>query len=508
VKNSITRRSFIRTGTLASIGLSVASKSRAQDASRGRKPNLIVLLPDQLRTDVLSCYGSRHAVAPNLDRLASQSSVFQQAYVTQPICAPSRSSLLTGTWPHTTGCTNNESVLDKRFLCLPEMLGDSDYTWGYMGKWHLGDELFQQHGFQEWVSIMDGPDETKPSPGRDENAISDYSKFLYSRGLKPHAKRPRPYFSRGYATRLPIELSKSKFLEIKACDFLERHRHDPFVLFVTFFEPHPPYTGPLNDLYSLSEADLDPTFGHKFGPEIPLRYRLRQQRNEKGFGTKADGHLAVKERYFGLVTEMDRSVGGILTKLEQLGLVDNTIVIHTSDHGDMMGAHNLFGKEVLFQEAARVPFLVRMPEQRRSIAIAPPFSHIDFAPTVLDLLGKPFHEQCAGKSRAGVFRGDPMPVELAYMEWAFKPYKEKVSEKKWDKPNNQAALHETTRATVSPDGWKLCLRDLDKDELYNLRADPHEEHNLFGRIDYKDVISRLSGQIYSWQQTVSDSAKV
>jgi arylsulfatase A-like enzyme len=138
-------------------------------------------MPDQLRADVLSCYASRHAIAPNLDRLASQSFIFDQAYVTQPICAPARSSLLTGAWPHTTGCTNNESVLDKRFLCLPEMLADPDYCWGYMGKWHLGDELFQQHGFQEWISIMDGPDETKPSPGRDPNAISDYSKFLTAR---------------------------------------------------------------------------------------------------------------------------------------------------------------------------------------------------------------------------------------------------------------------------------------------------------------------------------------
>jgi N-acetylglucosamine-6-sulfatase len=174
----------------------------------------------------------------------------------------------------------------------------------------------------------------------------------------------------------------------------------------------------------------------------------------------------------------------------------------------MMGAHNLFGKEVLFQEAARVPFLVRMPEQRRSVTIEPPFSHIDFAPTILDLLGRSSHEQCAGKSRAAVFRGDLMPVEVAYLEWAFKPYKEKPSDKKWEKPNNQAALHETTRAVISPDGWKLCRRDLDKDELYNLRADPHEEHNLFGRADYRDVVDRLSGKIYAWQETVSDSAKV
>ncbi len=508
MNNKLTRRAFVRASALASLGLALPPTLRGQDARLPRKPNLIVLLPDQLRNDMLSCYGGRHVVAPSLDKLASQSFVFQQAYVTQPICAPSRSSLMTGTWPHTNGCTNNEATLAPHYPCLPEMLGDSDYAWGYMGKWHLGDELFTQHGFNEWISIMDGPDETKPSPGRDPGAISDYSKFLFSRGLKPQAKRSRSYFSRGYATRAPIELSKPKFLELKACDFLERHQKDPFVLFVAFFEPHPPYTGPLNDFHPLSEVDLEPTFGHRFGPDIPLRYRLRQQRSEKGFGTKAAGHLAVKRKYMGLVTEVDRSMGAILTKLEQLGLADNTIVVHTSDHGDMMGAHNLFGKEVLFQEAARVPLLVRMPEQRRSANINEPFSHIDFAPTVLDLLGKGSHQQCAGKSRAAVLHGEPMPAELAHMEWAFKPYKVKSSELKWGKAANQAALHETTRAVVSPEGWKLCLRDLDKNELYNLRADPREEHNLYGRAEYNEIVTQLRDKILAWQETVSDTVKV
>jgi arylsulfatase A-like enzyme len=508
--NNLSRRSFLRTSVLGSAGLALSSKLLGQNARLPRKPNLLVLLPDQLRADVMSCYGGRRVVAPNLDKLASQSFVFQQAYVTQPICTPSRSSLLTGMWPHSTGCTHNEAVLDPRFLCLPEMLGESDYRWAYMGKWHLGDELFPQHGFHDWVSIMDGPDETKPSPGRDPNAISDYSKFLFAKGLNPHARVPRPYFTRGYATRAPIELSKPKFLELKACDFLEHQGQDPFVLFVTFFEPHPPYTGPLNHFYSLTEADADPSFGHRFGPDIPLRYHLRQKESEKGFGKKIEQHLAVKQRYLGLVTEVDRSIGAILQKLEAVGLADNTIVLHTSDHGDMMGAHNLYGKTVMFQEAARIPLLVRMPGQRRSIAIEQPFSHIDFAPTMLDLLGQSSHEQCAGKSRAPVLNGEPMPVEPIYMEWAFKPYKEKISKANLEreKPANERAIHETTRATVSPDGWKLCLRDLDKNELYNLRTDPHEEHNLYGRSEYKDVVTQLSGKIYAWQETVSDSVKV
>ena len=413
---------------------------------------------------------------------------------------------MTGIWPHATKCTDNEAVLDPKFKCLPEMLGDSDYTWGYMGKWHLGDELFAQHGFREWVSIMDGPGETKLSAGRDKKAISDYSKFLYSKGLKPTTKSTRPWFTKGYGARLPIELSKPKFMEIKACDFIERHQNDPFVLFLSFMEPHPPYTGPLNHLYSLTDEDAARTFGQKFGPEIPLRYRLRQHRAERAFGTTIEQHLAVKQRYLGLVTEVDRSIGAILEKLEQTGVADNTILLHTSDHGDMMGSHSLYGKEVMFQESARIPLFVRMPGQQRNVTVEEPFSHIDFAPTVLELLGGSGHQQCAGRSRANVLRGENLPSEPIYMQWTFEPFFEKYS--KWARTDNQAALHETTRAVVSPDGWKLCLRDLDKNELYNLRDDPFELHNLYPRSEFKDVVTRLSGQIYAWQESVSDTAKV
>jgi arylsulfatase A-like enzyme len=498
------RRSFLRTGIAASLGLAIAPRARTQDTSSVRKPNLVVFLPDQQRADTLACYGGRFDIAPNLNKLASQSFVFQQAYVTQPICTPSRSSLLTGTWPHTNGCVHNETVLDRRFACLPELLGDPEYCWAYMGKWHLGDELSAQHGFSEWVSIMDGHMAGLP----DTKEISDYSKFLFSKGFKPRGKHAHPYFTQGDATRMPIELSQPAFLAGRACEFIERHRREPIVLFVSYFEPHPPYTGPLNELHPLNSIDLEPTFGQIFGPDMPLRYRLRQKADRKGYGRRVAQHRLLKQRYLGLVTEVDRSIGAILTKLEETSLLDRTIVVHTSDHGDMMGAHDLFGKAVMFQEAARVPLLVRMPGQRRPVEIAEPISHIDFAPTILDLLGDRSSEQCAGRSRANVLRGEAMSADPVYMEWAFEPFNVRRVDKDWRQPVNQTAIHETTRATVSADGWKLCLRDMDQNELYNVRLDPHEEINLYGRPETRDVITRLSGHIYSWQETVNDRIKV
>ena len=499
------RRSFLRTAALGSAGLALGPKITTRAAKLPRKPNLLVFLPDQQRADTIACYGGRADFAPNLARLAAQSFVFEQTYITQPVCTPSRSSLFTGTWPHKNGCTHNDLPLAPNFRCWPDFIADSDYRTAFMGKWHLGDEQFAQRGFQEWVSIMDGWQHSY-SPGRDQNAISDYSKFLFEKGQNPG--KGRRYFGRGHASKLPIELSKPRFLQAKACDFLERHAREPFVLFVAFLEPHPPYNGPLNKEHPLDQIKLDDSSSQVFDRGMPLRYRLRQKRDAIEFGKTPAQYREVKQKYLGLVTEVDASIGAILTKLEQLGLASDTIVIHSSDHGDMLGAHRMFGKDVFFQEAARVPYLVRMPNQQRSVSIPQAVSHIDFAPTMLDLLGHNVPEQFAGRSRAPLLRGETMPVETVFMQWAPKPPKEKRANQVMEQPQFHRAVYESSRAAIAPDGWKICLRDGDTNELYNLRDDPHEERNVFGRSDCKDVIARLSGEIHRWQESIEDALKV
>jgi arylsulfatase len=502
-ERDISRRAFCRMTAAGSAALTLASRLHAQPAKLPRKPNLLVFLPDQQRADTLACYGGVHIHAPNLNKLAARSFVFQQAYIAQPICTPSRSSLMTGTWPHTNGCTRNNTRLDARFRCLPEMIDDPDYRCAYMGKWHLGDEPFAQHGFTEWVSIMDRY-QKHFSPGRDQRTISDYGKFLISKGLTQDKKK-KTGFSIGFPTSLPIELSRPRFLQAKACDFLERHRGDPFVLFVAFLEPHPPYNGPLNNEHPIEEINLDRTATEIMGPEMPLRYRALQQTERKSFTATPENIRKTKQKYLGLVTEVDQSIGAILSKLEQLGIADNTIVVHTTDHGDMLGAHRLFGKKVMFQEAARVPYLVRLPSQSRMVSIPQPVSHIDFLPTMLDLLGKPPHEQCAGTSRAPLLRGESLPAENVFLEWAPEgPHPHTL-----EKPEEvQRAITESTRAVVAPDSWKLCLRDHDRNELYNLSRDPDEQHNLFYTGEHREVIDRLTNNIHIWQQRVGDTLKV
>jgi arylsulfatase A-like enzyme len=474
----------------------------SQAAKLPRKPNLIVFLPDQQRADTIACYGGKKVHAPNLNKLAAESVVFERAYVTHPVCTPSRSSLMTGTWPHINGCTRNSVALDRRFRVFPEMMEDKDYHTAYMGKWHLGEEGPAQRGFHQWISTEDH---------------GDYTNFLISTGVTPDKQDGR--FSELVISNLPLELSRPKFLEKHACEFIEKHSRDPFILVVAFVEPHSPYNGPLNDEHPLSEIDLDPTATLPESEDIPLRYRLMREWQQAEaildrqrlptqlfFGVTADEYRSIKQRYLGLITLVDQSIGAILGCLERFGLSDNTIVMHTSDHGDSLGAHHLFGKEVMFEEAARVPLLIRLPDQTRGKVISHPVSHIDLVPTLLDLLGQP--NQCAGKSLLPLIREEALPSESVFIEWAPNRTKVKKGTSLARRRMIKRAVDESTRTVVTPDGWKLCLRDKDLNELYNLKDDPLETRNLYSDRQYASVISRCTCEIHRWQESVHDRLKI
>jgi arylsulfatase A-like enzyme len=469
-----------------------------------RKPNLILFLPDQQRADTLACYGGVKVHAPNLNKQASESVIFERAYVTHPVCTPSRSSLMTGTWPHINGCTRNSVPLDRRFRVFPELMEDKDYRAAYMGKWHLGEEGPAGRGFHQWLSTDDH---------------GDYTNFLISKGITPDKQNGR--FSELAISNLPLELSRPKFLEKHACEFIERHQRDPFILVVAFVEPHSPYNGPLNDEHPLDQVDLDLSATLPESDDIPLRYRLmcewqqaeavldrKRLPTQLFFGITPEEYRSIKQRYLGLITLVDQSIGTILECLERFGLTDNTIVVHTSDHGDSLGAHHLFGKETMFEEAARVPFLIRLPGQTRAKTVPQPISHIDFVPTLLDLLGQPSHSQCAGKSLLPLIREEGVPPENIFMEWAPNRTKIKKGTSLARRRMIKRAVDESTRAVVTPDGWKLCLRDKDLNELYNLNDDPLEMRNLFAERQYASVISRLAGEIHAWQEPTQDRLKI
>jgi Arylsulfatase A and related enzymes len=373
-----------------------------------------------------------------------------------------------------------------------------------MGKWHLGEDGPARRGFHQWISTEER---------------GDYTAFLLSMGVAPDMKDGA--FSELAISNLPVELSRPKFLEKHACEFIEKHFRDPFILVVAFVEPHSPYNGPLNDEHPLSEIDLDPTATLPDSDNIPLRYRLMREWQQARairdrqwlphqffFGVSPDEYRSIKQRYLGLVTLVDQSIGAILGCLERFGLSDNTIVVHTSDHGDSLGAHHLFAKEVMFEEATRVPFLIRLPGQKRGKLIPQPVSHIDVVPTLLDLLGQPKHPQCAGNSLLPVIQEEAPSPERIFIEWA--PNRTKIKKGTSLAPRRmiKRAIDESTRTVVSSDGWKLCLRDKDSNELYNLSDDPLETRNLYANREYASVISRYTDEIHKWQESTHDKLKI
>src|SRR5437588_13089738 len=130
-----------------------------------RKPNLVLFLPDQQRADTIACYGGVKVHAPNLNKLASESVAFERSYVTHPVCTPSRSSLMTGTWPHVNGCIRNSVPLDRRFLVFPELMKDRDYRAAYIGKWHLGEEGQAEEALADGIpQIITGDTQTSSVP--------------------------------------------------------------------------------------------------------------------------------------------------------------------------------------------------------------------------------------------------------------------------------------------------------------------------------------------------------
>lgn len=457
----------------------------------GDKPNLLFVWTDQQRADTMAAYGNAHFRVPAMNRLAEKSVVFDRYYVTQPVCTPSRSSILTGLWPHQSGTINNNVPLPATARCWPELLSDSAYRCGYFGKWHLGDEIFAQHGFHDWAGIEDGyiP---HYSAARDRNARSAYHHFLLDHGYKPNTQQGT--FSRGFACGLPAKHCKPSFLAARAEEFIERNRANPWLLSVNFLEPHSPYTGPYNDLHSSLEAPVPPNYPGPMEGREPRHLAARReatlnQRVEGQDLRQRAGWERLNRNYAGLCSQVDQALSRILWALETSGQAHNTVIVFTSDHGEMMGAHSLTGKGVTFEESLRVPLLIHVPFRGfRERRVRRPVSAIDLVPTVLDLLGRKRDEALPGESLTRVMNGEAPAEDHVFVEW------------------NTDVRTPRYRGVVSPDGWKLTLHEDDHHTLFHRPSDPLELRNRYDTGgEAARVASALRKRIESWQRQVNDS---
>ncbi|MBI3210314.1 MAG: sulfatase-like hydrolase/transferase [Candidatus Solibacter usitatus] len=485
----ITRRSAIQalTGAAAAPGILKARRTP------GDKPNLLFLWTDQQRADTMAAYGNTRFHVPNMNRLASESVVFERAYIAQPVCTPSRSCMMTGTWPHTNGCIHNNIRLSAEAKTLPEILNDSHYRTGYFGKWHLGDEVFAQRGFEEWAAIEDGIYQQYYSAGRDPNARSAYHHFLIRQGYTPDTKNG---FSRRIVTKLPVEHSKPSFLAQEASSFIMKHRAEPWMLYVNFLEPHTPFGSALDMLHTEEEARLPDNFEKT--PENEPEWYIEKRKGfhrakTDGFDmTQRKGWQEASRNYAGLCSLVDQALGRILWTLEASGMAENTIVVYTSDHGEMMGSHGLLTKQVMYQEATHVPYLIRAPfRKQKPMRVARPVSHIDTVPTMLELLGRKDAIGQQGESLVGAITGQRRESDVI-IEW------------NREGPDQGPSA----RTVVTPDGWKLVQHDTDKALLFHLAKDPLELKNLYGKPEVAAKQKELRGKITAFQKKTNDKLQL
>jgi len=469
----------------------------------GRPPNVLFIWTDQQRPDTLGAYettehphsgggrrqGARELIrTPNLDRLAGGSTLFERAYCAQPVCSPSRASVLTGVHPHTHGVTENGVPLARTVPTLAELLRPAAYACGYVGKWHLGWERTAQRGFEDfWISTESYSGGYEAGSPEARGATS-YHQFLVERGYAALDGK----LGREAAARLPEAAGKPAFQAEQCVRFLETCRDRPFLLMCNFLEPHPPYTGPLDDLYDPNTMTLPDSWDGQLEPSAPRHYhdlRAETERVPKGrLGANDERDWkALKARYWGSCTLVDKYVGVILARLEALGLAEDTIVVYSTDHGDMMGEHHLLGKGVPYEGATRVPLIVRVPHLPASAGrrVETPVSQVSLIPTLLELTGQPAPAHTQGPSRGPlvplVRDGGAAPADAeVVIEW-----------RDW--------------RAIRRGEWKLTVHATGVVELYDLVADPGETHNAAVDPENRGVLRDLDERLRAWQRRTGDT---
>ena len=499
--------------------------------------NLVFIFSDQQRYDTMACYGNEWIKTPNLNSLSEQSFIMERAYVGQPVCTPARGTITTGLHPHNAGPTVNVIPLPPEQKTIAEYL-PADFETAWFGKWHLGDDGNAQHGFKHWISTEDHMSRfvglsTEPSK-------SDWHNYLVDQGYKPDeilsVEQPHlpdevtklapenwEVFSSASRSELPAEHQMAHFLGRRASEFIKDHKNDKFCLYVSTFEPHSPYNGPYNDLYDPASLPVGPAFLRK--PEdAPLISRLRADNNMQflegssaSYRNYVEDHIAnfndissefgwrqLRARYLGNITLVDDMVGMIVDTLKEQGILDDTIIVFTSEHGEMAGDHGMLEKRSMYEESARVPLLIRAPGiSTNKTVVGGNFGHVDLVPTLLDLLGCSIPEDLDGKSITPVLEGNGnLRNNEVFVEWNGIG----AIEDRLLGTSDINTMHQAPWRTIVYRDWKLNLCATDKCELYNLREDPHELCNLIDDPNQQDIVRLLSTKIRAWQYKTNDTA--
>ena len=363
-----------------------------------KQPNILFLMTDQQRFDTIGALGNPIIQTPALDRIVQEGTSFTSTYCPSPVCVASRCSFLLGQWVHETGCTHNSAMPQDR-VSVMEILNAAGYQTHGIGKMHFTPQGRKLWGFET-------RDFSEEGPGPD-----DFTEFLGANGydhiVAPHGERSEYYYI-PQPSQLPARLHHTQWVGDRTLDFLsQRDTERPFLCWSSFIKPHPPFESPVpwNRLYRTVEMPLpflppDYTQLHTYWKRHQNRYKYRDQ------GRDMNLLRTMRAAYYSAISFIDYQVGRILDHLEAAGELDNTLILYTADHGELLGDYDCYGKRSFLDAAARIPLLVRYPERfTPGTACKTPTSLVDVLPTCLGAAGLPTAPDRSGLDLADIAAG-------------------------------------------------------------------------------------------------------
>ncbi|MCZ6634901.1 MAG: sulfatase-like hydrolase/transferase [bacterium] len=438
--------------------------------------NIVFIMTDTQNKSMVGAYGQPSVDTPNLDRLAETGIRFDRAYTACPVCTPARGAIFSGLHPQINGAWCNNITPHANIPLMGTLFQERGYRAGYTGKWHLEGAGYFGNG------IPDGGFE--PDWWYDGKCYGD--------DIGPDL------FSQYRTCKTADELRAAGFTEAniwghrvadRAIDFLQTIRSDPFVLVVSFDEPHGPFVTP-------------PEYWEQFPPEnipkppnynapVDNKPELQQIHHRQNGAPSWPAFQATKQRHFACNSYIDREIGRVIDTATHN---DDTAIIYTSDHGDMNGAHGLRSKgPMMYEEICNIPLIVRLPDGPSGAVSNALVSHLDLLPTMLDLAGKDIPKNLHGKSLAPVLNDPNARVNDHIM----------INFNRFAINHHQYGAFYPIRCLT--DGrYKLAVNLFDTDELYDLETDPYETTNRIDDEALQEIRNDLHARLLDEMDQIRD----
>ena len=463
-----------------SLGLSSGTGGAEKSDKRPDKYNVLFVAADDLNIDI-GCYGNSQVKTPNIDRLARMGMRFDSAYCQQPLCGPSRASIMSGLRPNTTGFVRLEDDLRKLkpdVVTMGQFFQEKGYYVGRVGKiYHYGNP--REIGTNGHDDAPTWQERYNPA-GIDKQRQSE---IVYFPGGAPAGKRPLGCSMSLWDPISADEEHTDGMVASKAIELIDAHKNEPFFIAAGFFNPHCPYVAPKKyfDMYPLEEITLEPKSEASKDLEDVPRMAYQWDRAHWNPYNKVSHEEArkCKRAYYACVSFVDAQVGRLIDALEDRDLLKNTIIVFWSDHGYFLGEKGLWYKRKNFERSVRVPLIFAGPPVARPGSVcSKPVELIDLYPTLADCGGYDVPARLEGASLRRILAGD---------------------DSNWDKPAISQVYYskDAQGFSIRTERWRYTEWNRGKAgrELYDHESDPDEKINLAGRPGYADVIGKLSARL-------------